>query len=121
MTKIQQVAKDYGESFPVVVKGFARMGYSKKRTAETLGYTEGGFHKILTTWGLHSHFLPRSQQRDECRGKGVARPQRYSDAELLSAVARAGSCRKFASETGIAVNTVVVRFGSWSAAREMAG
>ncbi len=120
MTKIEQVVQEFGEPFPLIVRGFAAMGYSKQAVARILDYTPGGFHKILTSWGLHHHFKPRGQQRAECRGKGVPRPQTYSDDTLLGAVAKVRSCKEFRAVTGISLHTIQYRFGSWSTAKELA-
>ncbi len=119
--KTREIAAEFGEPFPLVVKGFAAMGYSKQATGRALGYkTAGGFHCVLTSWGLHEHFLPRGKQRPECRGKGTPRPRKYTDESLLRAVASVSSCKRFANETGIALSTVLYRFGSWSEAKKLA-
>ena len=118
-TKIQQAVSEYGESFPKIIAGFGAMGYSKKLTGETLGYSAGGFHCALTTWGLHDHFKSRKDQRDECRGQGTVKKKKYSDIELIEAVKRTSSCKRFKSETGIALSTIVYRFGSWSTAKRI--
>lgn len=68
MTKIQQVRKEYGESFKEVVIGFAEQGNSKRLTAATLGINSSYFLKLLDRFELHGHFRPKGEQRPECQG-----------------------------------------------------
>ena len=132
MSKMIAVRKEFGESFPDVVRGFGAMGYSKRATAEVLGFNLSYFRQLLTRFNLHIHFVLQPQQRAECRSGGCiagsesakrpgnGRPLSYSDDELLAMVGRCRSSRDFEASTLIYRTTVSRRFGSWGKAKELA-
>jgi len=74
MSKLIQIRKEFGEPFTEVVRGFAAMGYSRRATAQAIGIGWGHFHRTLSRFDLHRHFLPRTEQnRAWGGGKGTPR------------------------------------------------
>lgn len=132
MSKMIAVRKEFGEPFVDVVRGFAEMGYSKRSTAQILGFNLPYFRDLLARFELHGDFLPQAQQRKECRSGGcvagsaaASRPGNgraitYTDDDLLAMVGRSRSSRDFESSTMIYRSTVSRRFGSWGNAMELA-
>jgi hypothetical protein len=132
MTKVHQVRKEFKEPFRDVVKGFAKMGYSRRATAEFVGITSSWFDQLCERFDLKRHFRPRSEYLPVCKprgghtkGKTIRQPQRYSDWYLLS-VLRGYSDRispaRFNQIQGgkPCADTYVKRFGSWRRARMLA-
>ena len=129
-SKMLQVRKEYGESFQEVVKGFAEMGYSRSRVAETLEFNLSYFRELCTRFDLHKHFKQQGEMRVECRRgfgskgwpKGKPRPYRprYSDEDILKEVAIYDVSTLFQSMSDINISTVHRRFGSWQQAKEKA-
>ena len=128
MTKIQQVRKEYGESFAGVVKGFAEQGNSRTLTAATLVISLSHFRDICTRFNLHQYFRPQSEMMAECKSgrkrgrnqKGYKASQKYSDDQVLAEVRKYMVSTTFESLSNISMRTVRRRFGSWKAARELA-
>lgn len=132
MSKMVEIRREFQEPFVDVVKGFAAMRYSKRATAQILGFNLPYFRTILTRFDLHQYFVPQAEQLPECRGGGSQagtesakrpnnrRPRAYSDEYLLRLVAKHPRANDFQSSTMIYLSTVRRRFGSWRKARELA-
>ena len=132
MTKIQEIRKEYGEPFREVVRGYARMGYSKTATAQVLEISLSYFRQLLTRFDLHRFFDP-STYNDSCKSygygsgkgwpKGVSRdsPVLYSDQYLLARVSMLKVSWIFDQFAPPYSSTVRRRFGSWNRAKELAG
>lgn len=129
MNKLMAVRKEFGEPFTDVVRGFAALGYSRRATAEILGFNRSYFIELLSRFDLHKNFLPQSEMRRECKGggkgwpKGLRRPRgvMYSDERLLSEVQRFPSYSLAKCMSDIDTSTIQKRFGTWTRARELAG
>ena len=68
MKKVRSIRKEYDEPFPEVVKGMAKLGYSKLATMQTLEFHSQLFRKLLTHYDLHGHFDKRNYNED-CKAK----------------------------------------------------
>ena len=96
MNKMRQISKEYDEPFTDVVRGFAEMGYSRRATAQILNINLPYFRRLCDRFGLHPHFKPQQDMRDECKGHGNGWPKgkpqsrsaRYTDAEILAEVSK---------------------------------
>lgn len=128
MNKMRQIAKEFGEPFVDVVRGFAEMGYSRRATAKILNINLSYFRQLCDRLGLHQHFKQQRDMRDECKGHGKgwpkgkpqARRSRYTDAEILEEVSKYPVSTLFQSMAAIDISTVHRRFGGWTAARRLA-
>jgi hypothetical protein len=132
MNKLLAIRLEYGEPFVDVVQGFAKMGYSRRATADVLGVNLSYFRALCKRFDLHKHFLPQAQMRQECRGgvrmggngwpKGKARPRgvRYSDEQLLEEVRRIPDYSCFRTMASVDASTVQNRFGTFARARSLA-
>jgi hypothetical protein len=129
MTKIQQIRKEYGETFCNVVKGYAEMGYSRALTAQILGIDRGYFRKLLNRHNLQSHFKPRMEMMPCCRGVGHpghternrnTAKRRVDDHVLLSWVEKCRTVREFNAKSPHHFSTVRERWGSWTEAKRQA-
>lgn len=130
MTKVQQVRREFGESFREVVEGFAVMGYSRRATAAILEINLSHFRQLCDRFNLHQHFRAQKDMRPECRGGGAGwpkgkkrdKPLRYSDEYLLSLMRRHDDLtfQTFEGLAPVSASTVQRRFGSWNNARRLA-
>lgn len=129
MNKLRQTAKEYGEPFIDVVKGYAEMGYSRRATAEILGYNLSYFRQLCLRFNLHRHFKKQKDMRRECRrtsgggwpkGKKRPRPPKYSDKDILAQVRIYNDRNLFMAMADIHIVTVTRRFGSFAKALKLA-
>lgn len=128
MNKMRQISKEFDEPFVDVVRGFAEMGYSRRATAQILNINLPYFRRLCDRFGLHQHFKPQKDMRDECKGNGRGWPpgkaqnrrSKYSDTEILEEVRKYPASTLFQSLADIDLSTVQRRFGSWTAARSLA-
>ena len=129
MIKTAQVLREYQEPFVDVVRGFARMGYSRKATAQAIDISPSWFDELCRRYGLREKFN-REKYLSICKppghpkGKHINQPKRYSDWYLLS-VLRGYSPRispeRFNQLQGKpCADTYSRRFGSWTRARRLA-
>ena len=130
MNKLRQTAKEYDEPFVDVVKGYAEMGYSRRATAQILGYNLPYFRQLCARFNLHRHFKLQKDMRRECRkttgaggwpkGKKRNRPPKYSDKDILAQVRIYNDRNLFMAMADIHIVTVTRRFGSFAKALKLA-
>lgn len=75
MTTIRRIQIEFGESFRQVVSGMARMRYSKRCTALTLGITTSYFNVYLKRYAPDVHFPARKDLNEACIPKGKGWPK----------------------------------------------
>ncbi|MFA5380007.1 MAG: hypothetical protein WC455_29875 [Dehalococcoidia bacterium] len=133
MTKVQSIRSEYGEQFRDVVKGYAKMGYSRTFAAQILGISLSYFRQLCSRFDLHRYFRPQSEMVPESRGVGRpnckgwpkgkprVKPCKYSDEELLTMLRRHPDLtyHAFSGLAPVSAATIQRRFGSWSRAKEL--
>ena len=122
----QAVRTEFGEPMSEVIKGFARMGYSRAATAQAMGMHVITLGKWLSRLGL-DHLFVRARYNDSCtprsnkprsgRPRGIPMPRRYNDDVLLSLVRQYQTSRRFDMLSGSSSTTVRRWFGSWRQAK----
>lgn len=74
-TLVQKIRREFGESFKDVLAGFARMKYSKRCTALTLGITTSYFNVYLKRYAPDVQFPARKDLNEACIPKGKGWPK----------------------------------------------
>lgn len=124
MTKIQQVRREFGDSFQNVVRGFAEDGISQRLTAASLGMTRTTLVYHCRRFDLLHLFKPRSQQAAICRAVGqpknyrVGPPRKYTLEYVWECIGFSQNSAVLKERFGICRKTVVTYTGmSWSQAK----
>lgn len=68
---LREIRKEYDEPFTQVIRGYARLGYSERATAEAMEMNKQTLHRWLNRFDLHRYF-DRRNYNESCipRGKG---------------------------------------------------
>ena len=120
MTKLQAIREEFDEPFRDVVKGFARMGYSRRATREILEIkSKRYFAVVCKAFGLEDCWRPIAEL---CSTKGRPRPRKYTDEELFAYVRQYPDLPKFKALSPVDHGTIYNRFRgySWREIVEMA-
>lgn len=114
MTKIQAIREEFQEPFRDVIKGFAEMGYSRVMTARILDMSNSYLEKLCKVYNLNRYWKPVMERRPECRGKGISKPRKYTDAELFGYVRQYPELSKFKELAPVDHGTIYYRFKGYS-------
>lgn len=128
MTKLERIRKEYG-SFRAAVEHYAGMGCSRALTARYLDISRKYFTKLVLRFDLDGLFPERKDMVYECRRgnpdaaeqfRKLAKLRIIPSADLLAWVQRCRTMREFNARAPYNVGTVFKRFGSWTAAKDLA-
>lgn len=124
-----EIRKEYGESLSEVIRGYARMGYSKRATSQAMGITLPALLLWCMRLGLDGCFS-RLNYNESCRplnkegwpkGKPRHKRKRYSDSDLLALVSLFSTADSLDQADGFPASTTVLRrFGTWNNAKRKA-
>ena len=68
-----RIRKSFGEPPSDVIRGFAKMGMSKRLTAGAMGITTQTLLRLCRRWDIK--FAPQSEMVDQCKPHGTGWPK----------------------------------------------
>ena len=116
----RRISEEFGSPTVEVIRSFAESGYSKRLTAGALGISRPTLIRFASRHDIT--FPDRSGMIDVCNpgrktGPRCGRQRVHSDEFILDCVRQARTSRQL---RGVAIRTVLLRFGSWSEAKRLA-
>ena len=112
---IRSIAKEFGEPFDDVVKGFGELGYSRGLVSQVLELDRTTLRNLCRERGLDKHFKTQNLMRRECRKESF-----YSDAEILAEVLKYPTVKLFRAHGKMSEMPIRNRFGRFSTALKLA-
>ena len=109
--KIPAIEAEFDESFEECVKGFARMGYSHKATAEAMEISVSYFFGLCDRMELDKYYGPQRTYNETCRPGGTkGQGYKYTESHLLSLVAQYPKVKQFIKKAPVSHMTIYRRF-----------